>query len=172
MDLRGWGYEYVGPPELRALVRPGVAGRSIRSVADFEDWATATAELTEPFTFVVDSGGVLRLAPRRSEHVVCAGGGPVLSAGEMSFAREPGGWAVRTVSNQSTGYCPDAGSWPAVAAALDAAGIGHPSGFTHEVVFRRCPACSRLNIVREGDFFCVFCDGALPREWNVDPSAG
>ncbi|MFD9518129.1 hypothetical protein [Streptomyces sp. NPDC059979] len=86
----------------------------------------------------------------------------------MAFRRESGAWAVCEVSSQSTGYCPDAGSWTAVADSLDAAGIERPSGFTHTVVFRRCPACRRLNIVRDGDFVCVFCDGALPPEWNVD----
>lgn len=142
----------------------------MRSAADFDDWASAqaAAELAEPFTFVVDLAGVLRLAPRRSEHVVCAGGGPVLGAGEMSFREESGQWVVGEVSNQSTGFCPDISSWPAVAKALDAAGIERPCGFTHEVVFRRCPACGQLNVVREEFFVCVFCDGGLPREWNVD----
>lgn len=67
-----------------ALVQAGSEGRSIRSSADFGEWVSALTlnELAEPFTFVVDGGGVLRLAPRRSEHVVCAGGGEVLSAGE------------------------------------------------------------------------------------------
>ncbi|MFD4530152.1 hypothetical protein ACFWP7_40875 [Streptomyces sp. NPDC058470] len=170
VNLLGWSYRYVGPPDLRALVRPEAEGRSIHSAADFDDWASALAavELAEPFTFVVDSMAVLRLAPRRSEHVVCAGGGPVLGAGEMSFREESGQWVVAEVSNQSTGYCPDIPSWPAVAKALDAAGIEHPTGFTHKVVFRRCPACDQLNIVREEDFVCVFCDEALPLEWNVD----
>ncbi|WP_405828075.1 MULTISPECIES: hypothetical protein [unclassified Streptomyces] len=170
MVVRGRSYRYVGPVDLRALVRPENEGRRIGSAADFDDWVSgpAPAELAEPFTFVVDTAGVLRLAPRRSEHVACAGGGPVLGAGEIGFRRESGRWVVREVSNQSTGYCPDAGSWTAVADALDAAGIGHPPGFTHEVVFRRCPSCRELNIVREEDFVCVFCDGALPREWNVD----
>ncbi|MFD9338867.1 hypothetical protein ACFWBF_31430 [Streptomyces sp. NPDC060028] len=173
VNLPGSSYRYVGPPDLRALVRPEAEGRSIRSATDFDDWASALteADLAEPFTFVIDSAGVLRLAPRRSEHVVCAGGGPVLSAGEMSFRKEPGRWVVGEVSNQSTGYCPDVSSWPAVAKALDAAGIERPWGFTHEVVFRRCPACGELNIVREEHFVCVFCDEELPREWNVDGAA-
>ncbi len=94
----------------------------------------------------------------------------VLSAGEMSFSREAGRWGVGEVSNQSTGYCPDVTSWPAVAEALDRAGIGRPTGFTHEVVFRRCTNCQAHNIVREDDFFCVFCDAVLPQEWNVDPA--
>ncbi|MEU9163940.1 hypothetical protein AB0D29_27175 [Streptomyces sp. NPDC048424] len=172
MDGRGRSYRYVGPAELRSLVRPGAEGRRIRSAADFDDWAsTRMPAQAEPFTFVVDTAGVLRLAPRRSEHVACVGGGPVLSAGEIGFRRESGRWVVREVSNQSTGYCPDPGSWPAVADALDAAGIAHPPGFTHELVFRRCPACRELNIVRDEDFVCVFCDGALPREWNVADAA-
>ncbi|KOU21927.1 hypothetical protein ADK52_22845 [Streptomyces sp. WM6372] len=168
--MLGWSYRYVGPPDVRALVRPEAEGRSIHSAADFDEWASAQAavELAEPFTFVIDSEGVLRLAPRRSEHVVCAGGGRVLGAGEMSFREESGQWVVAEVSNQSTGYCPDISSWPVVAKALAAAGIECPSCFTHEVVFRRCPSCSQLNVVREEDFVCVFCDEDLPREWNVD----
>lgn len=116
---------------------------------------------------VIDPAGVLRLAPRRSEHVVRAGGGPILGTAEMSFREESGQWVVGEVSNHSTGYCPDISSWPAVAKALDAAGIDHPSGFTHEVVFRRCLACDQVNIVREKDFVCIFCDEELPRERNV-----
>ncbi|GAA2794232.1 hypothetical protein GCM10010441_19350 [Kitasatospora paracochleata] len=72
------------------------------------------------------------------------------------------------VSNQSTGYCPDGSCWPAVAAALDRAGLPRPQGFTHEVVFRRCPGCGEINVVREGNFVCVFCEGPLPSRWNVD----
>jgi hypothetical protein len=160
----------VGPAGLKALVRPGAEGRRIRSSADFDEWASGLTaeELAEPFTFVVDAAGVLRLAPRRSEHVVCASGGAVLSAGEMSFREESGQWVVGEVSNQSTGYCPDVSSWPSVADALDAVEIEHPSGFTHQVVFRCCPSCRQLNIVREEDFVCVFCDSALPEKWNVD----
>ncbi|EFL19226.1 hypothetical protein [Streptomyces sp. C] len=164
------GYRYVGPGELRALVRPGGEGRCVRSAADLHDWlrAAAPGERAEPFTYVVDGAGVLRLAPRRSEHVACAAGGPVLAAGEMGFREESGQWRVDAVSNQSTGYCPDTGSWADLAAALDTAGIAHPAGFTHPVVFRRCPGCREVNIVREGDFVCLFCDAELPRTWNVD----
>jgi hypothetical protein len=161
------GYRYVGPADLNATSGPG--GRRIGCVADFAEWIAAQtpAELAEPFTFVVDTDGLLRLAPRRSEHVACAGGGSVLSAGEMSFHRESGRWTVEDVSNQSTGYCPDTSSWPAVAHALDRAGLGHPAHFTHEVVFRCCPHCHEHNIVREDDYVCVFCDAALPEDWNM-----
>ncbi|AGS69413.1 hypothetical protein HGI09_44510 [Streptomyces collinus] len=165
-------YRYVGPPELKAVVRPDRGGCRISSAEEFASWVERSAtELGEPFTFVVDLDCVLHLAPRRSEHVACAGGEAVLGAGEISFTCEAGRWGVGDVSNQSTGYCPDVGSWAAVAEALDRAGLSRPPGFTHEVVFRRCPGCQQHNIVREDDFFCVFCGSDLPETWNVDPSS-
>lgn len=166
------GYRYVGPVELKAAVRLGDGGHRIASRADFAGWIVeqSLSELAEPFTFVVGMDRALRLAPRRSEHVACAGGDMVLSAGEISFMSEAGRWAVSEVSNQSTGYCPDVTSWAEVAPALDAAELRRPSGFTHEVVFRRCPDCQEHNIVREGDFVCVFCGSDLPTAWNVDPT--
>ncbi|MEU6344601.1 hypothetical protein ABZ883_27050 [Streptomyces sp. NPDC046977] len=173
MDDLGRRYRYVGPAALRAAVRPGTAGRPIRRAGDFAAWAAeqTAADLAEPFTYVVDVAGVLRLAPRRSEHVACAGGGEVLGAGEIAFRATSGEWAAVEVSNLSTGYCPDTGSWLSVARALDRAGIGRPAGFTYAVVFRRCTGCGERGIVREDDFVCVFCGSVLPREWNVDPSA-
>lgn len=170
---RGRAYRYVGPDDLKTAVRPGSGGHRIGSAADFDGWVAqrSVEELAEPFTFVVGVDGVLRLAPRRSEHVACAGGEPVLGAGEVGFAREAGRWLVCDVSNHSTGYCPDVSSWSAVAAALDSIGLDRPSAFTHEVVFRRCPSCQERNIVREGYFVCVFCGGDLPYAWNIDPAA-
>src|SRR5258705_4356358 len=122
-------YEYVGPEEIRAAALPAGEGRWIGSRADFERWV-GVQDLAEPFTFAIGVDGVLRLAPRRSEHVACAGGGAVLSAGEIGFARSDDGWLVREVAHQSTGYCPDADSWPAVAAALERAELAAPAGFT------------------------------------------
>jgi hypothetical protein len=163
-------YRYVGPADLEALVSPGSVGQSIESFTDFSVWVggRAAAELDEPFTFVIDVGGCLRLAPRRSEHVVCAGGERVLGAGEIAFEQRGDVWAVGEVSNQSTGYCPDVDSWAAVAAALDRAGLARPDGFTHEVVFRRCPGCAEVNLVRDGFFVCAFCESDLPAGWNLD----
>ncbi|WP_274710572.1 hypothetical protein [Streptomyces sp. SKN60] len=157
---------------MKAAVGPDDGGCRIGSAADFGGWVVgrSAAELAEPFTFVVGMDGVLRLAPRRSEHVACAGGGMVLSAGEIGFMREAARWTVSMVSNQSTGYCPDVSSWAEVARALDAVELRRPSGFTHEVVFRRCPDCQEHSIVREDDFVCVFCGSDLPVVWNVDPT--
>ncbi|WP_328707704.1 hypothetical protein [Streptomyces mesophilus] len=169
-EQRRTGYRYVGPADLKTLIRPGGEGHSVRSPTDFDEWASLreAEEWAEPFTFVVDGTGTLRLASRRSEHVTCAGGKKVLSAGEISFQHESGKWTVAEVSNQSTGYCPDGSSWPAVAEALDRVGVSRPSGFTHEVVFRRCSSCQQINIVREADFVCAFCNEVLPQDWNVD----
>ena len=173
VTVRERTYRYVGPVELKAAVRPGSGGCRIGSAAAFDRWIAerSAAESADLFTFVVGTDGVLRLAPRRSEHVACAGGEPVLSAGEIGFTREAGRWAVGDISNHSTGYCPDISSWSAVARALHRAELGRPSGFTHEVVFRRCPGCQEHNIVREDDFVCVFCGRDLPAVWNVDPGA-
>jgi hypothetical protein len=168
----GWRYRYVGPADVRSAALRGDEGYLVWSLGDFERWVAtgSSRDLAEPFTYVVDAEGVLRLAPRRSEHVACAGGGEVLGAGEVTFARERDGWMVSEISNQSTGYCPDIGSWPAVAAALDQAGLAHPDGFTSRFLFRRCPRCQERNVVKEDDFVCAACGSDLPQAWNVDPS--
>ncbi|MER5480392.1 hypothetical protein ABT026_25985 [Streptomyces sp. NPDC002734] len=162
MTVSRYRYRYVGPEELRALARPGRRGRALRGPEDLRE-----AEAGEVFTYVVDLDGVMRPAPRRSEHVVCAGGEPVLGAGEISFRPAgTGSWAVAEVGNLSTGYCPDLASWSAVATALDRAGIRRPDGFTEPVVFRWCPGCGQAQVVRDAHFVCVFCDADLPPEWN------
>lgn len=120
----------------------------------------------EPFTYVVDPHGTLRLAPRRSEHVACAGGGEVLAAGEIAFARRPVGWSVGEISNQSTGYCPEPSCWTAVAAALDRIGLDRPDSFTAEFTLRRCCDCRYVNVVKEHDFSCALCGQVLPELWN------
>ncbi|MFD0592825.1 hypothetical protein ACFQZ4_09935 [Catellatospora coxensis] len=98
-------YRYLGPPELLAAVRPGHLGRPLDSAPAVQAWAAQVGG--EPFTYVVDAAGRLLAADRRSEHVACAGGRDVLSAGELSLRRTATGWAVAEVSNQSTGYAPN-----------------------------------------------------------------
>jgi hypothetical protein len=171
-DQPGRRYRYVGPADVRSAALQGDKGCPIRSPGDFERWAESVIarDLPEPFTYVVDVGGVLRLAPGRSKHLACAGGGEVLGAGRVTFARDHDEWVVSEVSNQSTGYCPDIGSWSAVATALDRAGLAHPGKFTSAFIFRRCPGCQERNVVKEGDFVCATCGSDLPEEWNVDPS--
>ncbi|GIH19931.1 hypothetical protein [Rugosimonospora africana] len=164
-------YRYVGPAELRdrVIAVDAVAVDSLASLASLDGWLAGrdSRDLTEPVTFVVVLDGVLRLAPRRSEHVALAGGHDVLAAGEMAFAPAGTGWRVAEVTNQSTGYCPDPDCWPAVAEALDRVGLPHPGGFTDRITFRRCPTCGERNIVRDDDFTCALCGSALPARWNL-----
>jgi hypothetical protein len=133
----------------------------LRWLDDHADEANADRSVTA--TFVVDDSGKLRLSSRRSEHIACASGRPVLSAGEMSF--DPNGEVV-DVNNHSTGFCPEPASWPTCAVALDRLGITHPNTFTREVTFRRCPQCGERNVVKDDWYVCDLCGGDLPREWN------
>lgn len=163
-------YHYVGPADIRDRVASDGHGRSITSHDELIAWMAEQPadERDEPFTFVIDTTGTLRLAPQRSEHVACAGGEPVLSAGEITFAGDREHWLVHEVSNQSTGYCPDPTSWTAVQAALARAGLDHPGAFTHPIVFRRCSQCRQRNIVKDDHFVCAVCQSPLPSTWNVD----
>ena len=122
-------YRYVGPKRIADRVRHDSAGVAIRSPEDIRAWVRDTDQDVSVgsviATFVVDPTGLLFIADRRSEHVACAGGKLVRSAGEITFAV---GDAVEVagVSNQSTGYCPEPESWPAVASALSQAGLAVP----------------------------------------------
>lgn len=167
-------YRYVGPEAIAVAAARALPAASIRSVPELELWLRRTGhKLNLPggcaVTFVVDEHGELRVADRGSEHVACAGGGPVRSAGELCVSCLRGRLQVDAVSNQSTGYCPEPESWPAVAAALDRIGLPHPGGFTHAVVFRRCPACGERSIMKDGWFVCALCGADLPAAWNFGP---
>ena len=160
-------YEYVGPEDIRRRALTAPAGVRIESALDLETWARQTGQRPNQegliaATFVVDEQGNLCVADRGSEHIACSGGRPVLSAGELFFRAGE----VVEVSNQSTGFCPEPESWPAVAAALERAGLRHPGSFTREVVFRRCPACGQRNLVKESWYVCGVCGKDLPAAWN------
>ena len=161
-------YKYVGPAAILKAVADSPPGVLIRRFTDLSAWLIdqaedAASDGTITATFVVDVNGVLLLAPRRSEHVACAAGGPVQSAGEITMS--PHG-EVLEISNLSTGFCPEPESWSGVAAALDQIPIQHPGQFTTSVVFRLCPACGERNVVKDSWFVCEFCGGDLPDEWN------
>ena len=78
-------YAYVGPEAIRRQVAGAEQGTEIRAAADLVPMLRG-----EPMTFVVDERGALRVADRRSEHVACAGGGVVFSAGELVAVRDGG----------------------------------------------------------------------------------
>jgi hypothetical protein len=164
-------YRYVGPEAIRSRAASAPGGTPISSQEDLRAWldgqkgSRSVGQVAA--TFVIDQTGSLRLADRCSEHVACAAGGPVLSAGEMFFLSAEM-IIVEGVSNLSTGYCPEHVSWGAVARALDEIGVDHPGRFTTEIVFRRCPECGERNVVKDGWFACEVCGGGLPEFWNFE----
>ena len=100
--------------------RSAEPGTVIKTKNDILDWielnaAESNSDGTITATFVIDEDGNLRLSPRRSEHVACASGGPVLSAGELSLLPEG---EVEEINNHSTGFCPEPESWPVVSVNL------------------------------------------------------
>ncbi len=166
-------YWYVGPMKIAERARSAPAGVRIESPEHVLRWIRQTSQDVDAAgnvvaTFVIDEAGWLRIADRRSEHVACAGGRPVRSAGEMTFNVRKDSVSVSWVTNQSTGYCPEPDSWPAVQAALVRAGIAAPDGFSQTFDFRRCPRCGSINIVKDGVFECGACSTPLPEEWNLD----
>ncbi|MCP4968395.1 MAG: hypothetical protein GY926_24575 [bacterium] len=118
-----------------------------------------------PLTFVITAAGQLRLGPRESEHVQIAGGSPVQTAGEISFTTTSG-VTVESITNQSTGYCPEPGSISALHAIAKQLKVAIPDSFTTEVMFRRCPTCEATNIVKDDWFVCAECSAELPPTWN------
>ena len=127
-------------------------------------------ELSEPFTFVVILDGQLRLVPRRSEHVDCRPDSRCRPPVRCFFrGTGPGGPSSRSATSPPVTVL-TRDSWSALARTLDRLGPAHPGGFTHTVIFRRCPACGQLNIVRDGDFACAVCDSPLPAQPNVSPA--
>lgn len=157
-------YEYVGPPDILERVK-GEEGFRIENLDDLNSFLAQrhASELDEPFTYVVNVSGCLLLAPRRSEHVECSGGSPVLGAGEIGFRTSVGAlpWRACYISNQSNGYCPDVSSWSAVAQALDSVGITHGGCYTHPINFRKCQYCDNWNVVRDEVLVCALCDHDL-----------
>jgi len=161
-------YHYVGPIEILNATRSLPAGVCIGSIVDLQTWLQTdpterAADGTWIATFTIGTDQRLSLAPRRSEHVACAAGGPVLSAGEVTIDAE---WNVVAISNQSTGFCPEPDSWHAVQSALDHIGLNHPGEFTNAVIFRRCPDCNERNVVKDSWYVCQLCDATLPQAWN------
>jgi hypothetical protein len=163
-------YRYVGPKRIADRAGAAPSGVVVRRAEDVVAWARDSGQALiaarVTATFVIGATGELLIADRRSEHVVCAGGGPVRSAGEMTFALWEGVEAVE-VSNQSTGYCPEPESWPAVAEALARAGLRGPGGFAPSCTFRRCGSCGGVNLVKGGVFECGVCGADLPAAYNV-----
>lgn len=165
-------YRYVGSTDRERLPEQASERVPVRTREDLERWVESQPEAAHDFevvaAFVVDAEGALWIGDRHSEHVVLAQGGDVLAAGEVTFRKEGPEWEAGEVTNQSTGYCPEPDSWPAVEAALSQAGIADPGEFTTGFAFRRCDNCHNINLVKDDWFYCALCDSELSPEWNID----
>lgn len=154
-------YRYIGPEHILKKVKKQFEGKQIESPEDIRQWVADTCQKLENkrciVTFVIDPPGNLLIADRHSEHVQCAGGRPVRSAGEMTFQCSKNEISVSEVSNQSTGYCPHINSWPSVEKALDKIGLAHPGYFTTEITFGKCPDCFTYAIVKPAYPECGKC---------------
>jgi hypothetical protein len=166
-------YCYIGSSQFRDLTPQNIRRVQVRSADEVRQWITnqpREVDGTVVATFIVDTDGELWINDRRSEHVWCAAGRNVLSAGEMTFELRGQGIEVVEVTNQSTGYCPEPESWGTVEKTLENAKIPHPSDFTMRFLFRRCDQCGTTNIVKDEWFVCGVCDAPLSQTWNFADS--
>jgi hypothetical protein len=169
-------YEYVGSSEIKQNVANYPSGTPIRTLLELKAWLNDICKYPKSklrsldnliiATFVIDRYGCLYLAERHSEHIACASGNPVLSAGEIFITVDRDSIRVTDITNQSTGYCPEPESWQQVAAALDRIFTEYPPDFSVKFTFRRCPSCLQINIVKDDLFMCEVCSSTLPNEWN------
>jgi hypothetical protein len=158
-------YGYVGSPTARERAREAPPGAIISDRASLARWLRANADaLLEGATYVVDRRGSLRLAPRRSEHVACAGEPWVLAAGEVEFG--DGGASLARLSNQSSGFCPEPETLGLVQEVFATLGLQSPGRFDPECHWRRCE-CGQVVLRKEGDDACPCCGTTLPTAWNL-----
>ncbi|MDJ1499450.1 hypothetical protein [Xanthocytophaga agilis] len=167
-------YTFVGDTELLRLVKSEWKGYCITSVADIEYWIKKTyqkpdtnSEITA--TFIIDLEYNLVIHDRHSEHVVCAAGENVLSAGEITFVLlKNKTYFISQITNQSTGYCPSPKSWDMVKCALEKIRIPFPDFFTTAFEFRICGSCGWINVIKDNYFVCINneCQNQLPPNEN------
>ncbi len=167
-------YEFVGNTDLLRLVKPELKGYCIESGADIEYWIKkndqkldGNSEITA--TFIIDLNHNLLINDRHSEHVVCAAGGNILSAGEIAFELlKNKTYVISQITNLSTGYCPSPKSWNAVKHALEKIGIPFPDFFTTAFEFRICSQCGWINVIKDNYFVCINseCQNELPIHEN------
>jgi len=156
-------YNYVGPRMLIQTLKVEQEGKKIKSNIDVNTWILETSQIPNNHneitaTFIIDSNLYLRVSDRHSEHVACAGGKQVFSAGEITFEVENGEVTkISQITNQSTGYCPDASSWQYVEKVLAKLNLPYPAYFTQAFVFKICDNCGSINIIKDNFFVCSVC---------------
>ena len=116
-------YQYIGSQDIIDNLPEKSARVSVTSAKDVLEWIKNTKQSPEydscyVATFIISTDGKLWINDRHSEHVLCANGEDVLSAGEITFGVDKDELEIIAISNQSTGYCPEPDSWDSVAIAL------------------------------------------------------
>ena len=164
-------YDYVGPASIRASASFDTPRHAVRDSKGIVVWATERLGFTNrdrqmTFTYVVQPLAQLYLADRRSEHIACARGGAVLTAGEITFERHGSDLILIETSNLSTGFCPESTSWPSLSVALVTAGFPAIECFTQPFEFRLCVTCQQTCVIKDDTYDCPSCFGSLPRDWN------
>lgn len=166
-------YAYVGPRRLLEQAASTIDRLEPKSGPELLGWLRARSLLPHAtLTYVVMPTGRLRVSERHAEHVACAQASDVLAAGELEVVEDEDSIWVEGVTKQSTGYCPEPRCFAAVRGSLEGIGLNVPDAFSHEFIFRRCPECATINIVKEDDFECSSCGNGLPRDWNFERLAG
>lgn len=164
-------YHYIGNPDFipKGEFPPRTLVDSVESVRTWmsEHSREVDIEGNIAATYVVDTNLQFWIADRGSEHVACARLGDVISAGEVFFSESKAGPYIDHITNQSTGYCPEPSSWPAITKALLDSDLEFPHCFDPEFTFRRCTNCEDLSVVKEGFFVCLACNTDLPADYNV-----
>ncbi len=165
-------YSYLGPKEIARKSKSLKPGKRISCSDDICSWIEENNQELNgsgaiTVTFIISEESYLLIADRRSEHIACAGGRPVLSACEMTLEVRGNEVELIEATNQSTGYCPKPDSWNAVEEALHEIGVKHPFTFTKAYEFRRCPKCKMLNIIKDDFYYCPVCNTELPKQWNM-----
>lgn len=164
-------YSYVGSQEIFDAIDFNFTGYKISKSEDILDWIKLTnQEITNNSviaTFIINEKQELVINDRHSEHVLCAGGKNVISAGEITFlVKGKNQVLISEISNQSTGYCPQPESWDYVKEVLSKIGIEHPNYFTLAFEFRLCNNCKSINLIKDNIFECQMCESTLDLEWN------
>ncbi len=164
-------YKFVGNSELLQFIDPKLMGHHIKSTKDIENWIKINhqkfdfnVEITA--TFVIDLDFNLLINDRHSEHIVCANGKEVFSAGEITFKLLKNKTIIISkITNQSTGYCPSSASWDAVKISLEKTDILFPEFFTTFFEFRICEKCHWINVIKDEYFVCLNdnCQNELPK---------
>ncbi len=167
-------YEYVGPQKILQTIKAKYRGKVIAESEEIHNWIRANHKTAKAgdvviCTFTINLQGKLVIADRHSEHVQCAFGENVISAGEIAFVVEKkGGISVDSITNQSTGYCPSPESWFEVEKALKKIpklkGLSLLKSFEPKFVFSYCPDCKTRQIVKDEFYFCLECEQELLSE--------